>query len=682
MTLPSGLRNPFLGNIVDDPWRTASVSVSTIHQAVFDRCWEAVEFVRERSQSASVLIHGEPGSGKTHLLSRLRERAAEDNAKPSLEENRHVFISVRLTTSPSRIWRHVRQCFVDDLLRLSPNNLTQLEQAIATRLAKEIPQEGDMALCWDYMLEEDQAQRLQKFLGDWIMEANGSSALLRVLLRLLHGQNRIAARAWLRGEMLPESDLESLGLPKAQDDDEMDVSPENEAKEVVLALCRLIGPGAPIIFCFDQVEGLQHVSDDNAGLLQFGQLVSVLHDETHHAVLISCVQSSYLEKVRKFIPQADQARLQSYISKSLDPLLEADATQLVAARLASLLELASHRPTSADPLWPLSATDIQKIVGDKGCTPRALISLCANRFIELQGGTVEEKPVEDFLPEIWEQRINAAQKNKPDQTESILADALPLLLSLAEFGQKWKVEQDPNLRDVNFVLQGPDGEQVGVSFCTHANMISLSGHLRRLLEGGDWKKFPRRILLRDVRTPISKNATLVQQRLEKLQEEGAIFSRPNAEVIAALDALRRLIADADSGDLAVDGKTVDSLTLQNWLKENLAKSLQEFADVLIGEKSSEFHELGFEEPEFVWDPLIELLRTRHVLTLAEAAQETGCSEAEIERAVKSDQQIAGFLQGPPAVLFEIAETEISEDSPADRKTDPPALSASVMSLPP
>src|SRR5688500_20194066 len=128
MTLPNGLRNPFLGTIVDDPWRAASVSVPTIHAAILERCQSAIEYVRRENKSAGVLIHGQPGSGKTHLLSRLREYAAQGQRmeQSCLDEGQCVFVSVRLSTSPKRIWRYVRQCFVDDLLRRLHNGSPQL----------------------------------------------------------------------------------------------------------------------------------------------------------------------------------------------------------------------------------------------------------------------------------------------------------------------------------------------------------------------------------------------------------------------------------------------------------------------------------------------------------------------------------------------------------------------------
>ena len=115
----SGILNPFRDTIVSDPWRPSATDVPEIHADVFQTCCLALEEVRSKGSSSSVLIHGEPGSGKTHLLARLRlhckgvEACAVDPIQPET-----VFVAVRLQTGPQRLWRHLRRSFVELLARL------------------------------------------------------------------------------------------------------------------------------------------------------------------------------------------------------------------------------------------------------------------------------------------------------------------------------------------------------------------------------------------------------------------------------------------------------------------------------------------------------------------------------------------------------------------------------------
>jgi polynucleotide 5'-kinase involved in rRNA processing len=80
--IDSSLPNPFLGAIVPDAWRGATADVPNIHGDVYAKCLEAVQTVRKHERSASVLILGEQGSGKTHLLARLQRRLTDTETYP------------------------------------------------------------------------------------------------------------------------------------------------------------------------------------------------------------------------------------------------------------------------------------------------------------------------------------------------------------------------------------------------------------------------------------------------------------------------------------------------------------------------------------------------------------------------------------------------------------------------
>src|SRR5919199_6506375 len=124
----AGLPNPFQDTIVLDPWQPAAADVADIHARAFQSCCEALEVVRSQGHSTSVLLHGQPGSGKTHLLGRFRDHlTGRPRPQPDATLLEAVFISVRMNTSPRMIWRHVRRCLVDDLLRPGADGGTQLE---------------------------------------------------------------------------------------------------------------------------------------------------------------------------------------------------------------------------------------------------------------------------------------------------------------------------------------------------------------------------------------------------------------------------------------------------------------------------------------------------------------------------------------------------------------------------
>lgn len=642
MTLPRNIPNPFRASVVADPWKSAEADVPDIHGAAFRECCEAVEHVRGSGSSAGLLIHGQAGSGKTHLLARLRQRLASGGRNPDLGEQTQVFVSVRLATSPARIWRHVRRQLVDDLLRHTPDGLSQLEHVLAARLAAAGEGAGDLGGWWEYMREE-RPDDLHALLYGLSVDVQADDALVTVLGHVVGLRHRREARSWLRGELLSEEALEKLGLAASGEEND---GAEDGSKNVVLSLCRIAGAQIPIVFCFDQIEALDLSADGPAGLVAFGSLVAELHDVGQNAVLISCIQADYGPILKDAVPKYAYSRIISYANLSLAPLLPEQALALVTARLQNSPELAPLRTEHSGRTWPLTEQEIRAAMGEAGCTPRELLSFCAHRFAELQSGTaVPRVSDEEFLGRDWERRVEAALAgNEPEQTERILSEGLALLMPIAQ--PNWAVMRESGSRDIELVLAGQEG-RVGVSLCTQPQMTSLAGRLRRLCADFSKARLEKLILIRDPRTPISEGAKKAREYLAELEKQDAVVCRPSVEILAALDALRTLLSDARSGDLSVEGRTIRIETVRDWLAHHLAEALREFAEQIV--TPPQFADFDG-EPEL--DRVMALLRTRHVGALSDLARELNCEPERLDGSIRRHPDQIGYLPGPPAVVFE------------------------------
>ncbi len=58
------------------------------------------------------------------------------------------------------------------------------------------------------------------------------------------------------------------------------------------------------MFCFDQIEALEMESGDNTGLFQFGQMVCDLNSNAQNVVMITCMQSQFLDRIKEALSQA------------------------------------------------------------------------------------------------------------------------------------------------------------------------------------------------------------------------------------------------------------------------------------------------------------------------------------------------------------------------------------------
>ena len=480
----SGILNPFRNTIVSDPWRPSSTDVPEIHAKVFQTCRLALETVRSKGISSSVLIHGEPGSGKTHLLARLRlhckgvEARAVDPVQPET-----VFVAVRLQTGPQRLWRHLRRSFVEDLLREVDGGTPQLERILLRRLGEIRQADADLLPWWEWLKQEySGASGLKKTLDELFdrlsEELQLSRDLCTVLGHLMVGRHLRDARAWLLGDTLPESALSTLHLASSPDDDDL----EDQAQRVVLDLCRLAGPKIPVVLCFDQIEALLVVPNDRTPFTVLGQVIMKLFNETSNLLLISCVQSGFLDDLKLDQPEsvsATAAVRMAVHQTSLNPLLWDHAMRLIRARLSADSRLASLRESRTETLWPLDEGELKQAVGAKGCTPRKILSICAEMFDAAADIRVDVRPEdEEFLARTWQERLEESSRSDTSgQVDHILTHGIPLLVHSS--AQSWKLQGDRPSRDIDLTLEGPDG-RLGISLSNHRDLRSLWPRLKRL----------------------------------------------------------------------------------------------------------------------------------------------------------------------------------------------------------
>ncbi len=639
----SDILNPFRDTIVSDPWRSSATDVPEIHADVFKTCCLALEEVRSKGSSSSVLIHGEAGSGKTHLLARLRlhckgvEARAVDPIQPET-----VFVAVRLQTGPQRLWRHLRRSFVEDLLREVDGETSQLERILLRRLG-EIRQADAGAAGLKKTLDE-LFDRLSE-------ELQLSRDLCTVLGHLMVGRHLRDARAWLMGDPLPESALSTLDLASSPDDDDL----EDQAQRVVLDLCRLAGPKIPVVLCFDQIEALLVDPADQTPFAVLGQVIMKLFNETNNLLLISCVQSTFVHHLKLDQPgsvSTPAAARMAVHQTSLSPLRWDDAMRLIPARLSADSGLASLRESRAQTMWPLDEGELKQAVGARGCTPRKILSICAEKFDAVAKNREDRVPVEQFLARTWQERLEESSRSDTSgQVDHILTHGIPLLVHSS--AQSWKLQGDRPSRDIDLMLEGPDGK-IGISLSNHRDLRRLWPRLKRLPALIKDRGVEKLLLLRDVRLPIGKNAVRVNQLLEELCAQGAQFIRPSHEVLAALDALRRLLSDAKAGDLSNRGATVTPETVQEWLARNMPAVLQDLLEEIVAYP-------GIGEPIKgidLFDRLQELLIEQPVISVQEAATKLEAGAQDIEQNARANCKSVGVLDGPPVVLFRLVADEV------------------------
>ena len=197
------------------------------------------------------------------------------------------------------------------------------------------------------------------------------------------------------------------------------------------------------------------------------------------------------------------------------------------------------------------------------------------------------------------------------------------------------------------VIACPDAE-IGISLCNHQNMSSLAGKLRRLVQNFSPEKGQRLVLLRHPQFRISPGAKKVNQYLRRLNDRRVRLITPSLEALAALDALRSLLSDARSGDLTHQGNPVHEKTVREWFKSLKVSSAKAFMDDVLSESDP-----MSPEDQKILQRLLELMEKERVIALTEAARRMHIEASRLEQFVKNHLREIGYLEGPPAVLFDV-----------------------------
>ncbi len=655
------ISNPFSSAIVSDAWHPLDSDVEEIHAEVFDQCCASIEAVCRNGHSRSMLLHGLPGSGKTHLLARLRTHLTQGIAQHGKSRllpgsPRVLFTAVRLRAGPRMICRHLRHTLASDLFRATGDGMTQLERVLLHRFANFFKSPEKAHKWWMTLRKPDsprkwwmpisrstsssKAERQVEILIDKLDEEEllGRN-LCTILYHLALSRHRRDVRDWLRDGALPETVMGQMGLVADPEDEDA----EERALGAVCALSRLANADIPLVLCFDQVEALQTHPQDIDGLFAFGRMVSSLRDKTRNTLLISCVQTAFMDTLDQVIRGADMDRLAEK-EALLKPLSWREAERLVIARLESSPQLILEQNAgNHDRIWPLRRDHLKQFFqGSGACTPRQLISFCDDEFeIWRQGKAEPLLPVEDFLALQFKIAQEHALRNAdPLLTDEIVAHALPLAMEVLGQGRS---EANFTQKAVDLVLNTPSGKRC-ISFCNQGGH-ALTARLKHLLEAVKGNELPHLVLLRDHRIAVSRHAKKARELLVELQESGVPMVRPSAEAISALEALRSLLSDAKSGDLSNHGQSIPFETTRTWLANHMPFSLTQLLHEVLSER-----EIAVRDK--LYDELLELVQRQHIVRLTEAARELGCEENAVQACLRQHGESFGFIPGPPAVVYQ------------------------------
>jgi len=543
--------NPFISDSVADPWEDIYPSVATIHARSYQELFNLItQKANTPTLATGVLVLGEPGSGKTHLVKRIVETVHK--------ANRPLLIAyVQPIENPQFPFTYLLKEIVSNLRRplmRTSNSATQLDRLLSRWLLEHLgPQISALSPAMSTAVKNNPERILNLNLSTLGLNTPIAADLPKPLRKVLPDYQRKELRQavadWLAGESLDQEYLDILKLP-----DRLSINTDEREAEA-LALLIAIGELLTryqycLIVCFDRWENLETTMQINAT----GKMIGELFDRIQGMLpIVLARRMDWDENFSASLNQHVVSRIENnrFILNNCD---RENAIALIKSRLSFVLEGA------ADGIEPFTPEQLNSILGVGSLSPRAIISLANDQLRSILSDNSSQNTVSiaDVLLEEFNNRYQYAvtelSQSTPDKGR--LQRAFQVLLS-GVAGTSIQQPASPNKDKYDLLLKitNTSNKQREIALIIdleqHHSAVgaAIDRGLHHLI------KMPGRqvVYVRDGRHPIPNPPKwpATNERKEKLEQYGALLWTLNVEQAAGWYALADLAYAIKSGDVTL-----------------------------------------------------------------------------------------------------------------------------------
>ncbi|WP_067497544.1 helicase HerA domain-containing protein [Actinoplanes sp. TFC3] len=368
----------------DDVWRRSAFHVDTLHREVAGAVLDAIDEARQSDAPSPIglVVQGQRGSGKTHLLGWVREQVQRQDG---------YFFLVGLQDGTS-FWQNVAHSMLDGLTRRVEGHETQLRVLLRRlTLLTGVPFDARQALIGDAPLDRNAVEALLKALHEFDPSvASACRHTARALAIFNAGDYRareVGNNFLLSDEECEPGERGPWALPRRA----------YPAELIVSEISRLLALTGPSVIAVDQIDGLlapvskamlsntDPASRDAVMLDRVANGLMDLRERTRRTLTVVSAQHSTWEVIRTKAIAAVQDR---FVAKQhLGRIPSAGIGRaLIAKRLTPHYESLDFTPPYAT--WPIRDDAFEQAIG---FMPRELLKMVATHIAQcVQNGNVRE----------------------------------------------------------------------------------------------------------------------------------------------------------------------------------------------------------------------------------------------------------------------------------------------------
>lgn len=602
--------DPFASDRVSDPSEGA-IDVTEIHQRAFNRLTRLAKQSLSQGRGVGVVLWGEPGIGKSHLLARFSRWAQTD-------QRGYYFFLHNLQVSPERFPRYVLKCILHQMAMTADGMMfggplytlmNRIAHMALVRFKRDLHSERTPAVIREDVMRFLQARGVIERVDDKDIYSVFIEFFLS-LLKIRQRHNGVAvpqvAVDWLSGDELTEHDARQLAMLTHSSAIKATLPDDEAVCRVLLALSNLAKlTGRSFTLCFDQVE--------NLGDSQMHTLAKFTHGMIDHAhnllVVTSGVQRDLIEYKHDVIRASSWDRIAQH-EISLTRIDTNLSKQLLTARLKPFfrhdsLSFSKEHEIQKDQLFPLGTEWYDRRMSNLvEVRPRDVIAWARHRWSESRDAIFQQgsdawfqelkvefqefvangerddrrsdnspamadfqrnhhwidEAVGDRLAQYLEGEQNSSDSVPPADIADVVESLLQQCLNAA-----WSYElvdidhpngrgnQQPPYRFVARTRNAHGEKTIGFAFLFTDIKTKASGVLRRI--AGDKKRPDRVLLATDARSSM-QIGDRGRRHLIRIENDGDTLNyEVSADEYEQLQAMAAVISDARSGSLeTTDGE--------------------------------------------------------------------------------------------------------------------------------
>ncbi|GET40143.1 P-loop NTPase fold protein [Microseira wollei] len=468
---------PFLN--AQDIWGKEFFDFESLNSHASDAVFKALEQIRVgQYPTTSIAITAQDGTGKTHIISRIRHRLQSQGGA--------LFIYANKYGNLQQIKQGFQTILADSLANIGSQEVRQWQE-IATDMANEAlraanPNKNNFSAKQLIQkienFEETKPEEFQNWLKKLtqtfcrIKDVNNPD-IVRAIFWTLSDEQNLYAIKWLGGQEIAQYKANELGLPT-----------QNQSFDAVIQILNLISESNEIVVCFDELDSpeIDHETSLTRAQVVAG-LIKELFENLKRGVILSVMMPGVWNNKIKTLPGGVSGKISAQGNPLELQYMNGDSiVQLVSLWLTEYYKAKNLVPPNR--IYPFTESELRSLASEKP-TVRQVLQWCRDNC---NPGVEPPNPVEVAFAKELEENMGSALDDNFLIANALLFSFQRLIAQTVERVTIEDVTEKVKKRGgkddyINFKIIGKENGKnisIGVAVLQYTGGKALGAGLRRL----------------------------------------------------------------------------------------------------------------------------------------------------------------------------------------------------------